>query len=145
VIAWKWRNATGEFLLYSGRSGEEKREYGIDLILSKTMRKSLIEWSAVSERLITAGLHTCLRKLTIVQCYALTNAVAIEEKEAFYGLLEATLHRVKQSDIVILLGDFSAKNGETGWVLRMLWADMAWGLETKMETCLLTCVWITIW
>jgi endonuclease/exonuclease/phosphatase family metal-dependent hydrolase len=52
-----------------------------------------------------------LRKLTIVQCYAPTNAATIEEKEVFYGLLEATLHHVKQSDIVILLDDFNAKIG----------------------------------
>jgi hypothetical protein len=122
-------------LLYSGRSDEEKHEYGVGLILRKAMRKSVIEWSAVSKHYIIAKLHTGLRKRTIVQCYALTNAVTIGEKEAFYGLLEATLHRVKQSDVVILLGDFSAKNGETSWVLRMLWADMAWALETKMETC----------
>jgi len=44
------------------------------LILSKAMRQSLIEWTAVKERLITARLNTNLRKLTIVQCYAPTNA-----------------------------------------------------------------------
>jgi hypothetical protein len=31
-----------------------------------------------------------------VQCYVPTNAATIEEKEAFYGLLEATLHYVKE-------------------------------------------------
>ena len=75
------------------------------------MKKSLIEWTAVSERIITARLNTRLRKLTIVQCYAITNVAAYEEKVAFYGLLESTLHHIKQSDIVILLGDLNAKIG----------------------------------
>jgi hypothetical protein len=48
----------------------------------------------------------------IVQCYAPTNTATTEEKEVFYGLLEVTLHRVKLSDIVILLGDLNAKMGD---------------------------------
>jgi hypothetical protein len=44
----RWRGSgelvtvTGELLLYSGRSAEEKHEHGVGLILSKAMRKSLI-------------------------------------------------------------------------------------------------------
>jgi hypothetical protein len=76
------------------------------------MRKSVIEWTAILECLITARLNTRLRKLTIVQCYAPTNAATIEEKESFYGLSEATPRHVKQSDIVILLGDLNAKFGD---------------------------------
>jgi len=64
---------TGELLLYSGRSDEGKHEHGTGLILRKAMRKSLTEWTAVSERIITAKLNTCLRKLTILQCYAPTS------------------------------------------------------------------------
>jgi exonuclease III len=109
----RWRGSgeltteTGKLLLYSGRSDEEKHKVG--LILSKAMRKLLTEWTAVSERLITARLSTRLRMLTIVQCYTPTNAETTEEEEAFYGLLETNLHHVKQSDIVILLGDLHEK------------------------------------
>jgi hypothetical protein len=104
--------ATGELLIYSGRPDQEKHEYGVGLILSKSMRKSLIEWTAVSERIITARLNTRLRKLTIVQCYAPTNVPTINEKEAFYGLLITALYRVKPSHIVILMGDLNAKIGK---------------------------------
>jgi hypothetical protein len=45
----EFTTASGELLIYSGRTDEEKHEYGVDLILSKAMRKSLIEWTAVSE------------------------------------------------------------------------------------------------
>ena len=70
----------------------EKHEYGVGLILSKSLKKSLIEWTTVSERLITVSLTTRLRKLTVVQCYAPTNEATSEEKETFYDLLEATIH-----------------------------------------------------
>jgi exonuclease III len=103
--------ASGELLLYSGRANEEKHKYGVGLILSKDLWKSLTEWTAVSESLIAVRIMTRLRKLTIVQCYTPTNEATIEEKETFYDLLEATLHQIRQSDIVILMGDLNAKIG----------------------------------
>jgi len=36
----------------------------------------------------------------------------MEEKEAFYGLLETALHQIRQSDITIMMGDFNAKIGD---------------------------------
>jgi len=95
------------------------------------MRKSLFEWTAVSERLITARLKTRLPKLTIVHCYDPTNAATIEEKEAFYNLLEATLHHVKHSDIVILLGDLNAKIGDDNLGLKNVMGRH--GLGTRNE------------
>jgi len=107
----EFTTASGELLLYSGRTMGEKHEYGVGLILSKILKKSLIEWTAVSERLITARLNTRLRKLTVVQCYAPTNDTTFKEKEAFYGMLEATLYKIRQSDITIIMGDFNVKIG----------------------------------
>jgi exonuclease III len=123
--------ATGELLIYSGRTGEEKHEYGFGLILSKAMRKSLIEWTAVSERIITARLNTRLRKLTIIQCYATTNVATNEEKEAFCGLLETTLQHVKQSDIVILMGDLNAKIGEDNLDLKSVMGRHGMGARNE--------------
>ena len=105
----EFTTASGELLLYSGRVMGEKHEYGVGLILSKGLKKSLIEWIAVSVRLITARLNTRLLKLMVVQCYAPTIEATSEEKEAFYGLLEATLHKIRQSNIIIIMGDFNAK------------------------------------
>ena len=122
---------TGELLIYSGRTDEEKHEYGVGLILSKAMRKSLIEWPAVSERIITARLNTRLRKLTIVQCYAPTNVATNEEKEAFYGLLETTLQHIIQSDIVILMGDLNAKIGEDNLGLKNVMGRHGMGVRNE--------------
>jgi len=108
----EFTTASGELLLYSGRAMGEKHEYGVGLILSKSLKKLLIEWKAVSDHLITARLTTRLCKLVIVQCYAPTNEAAIEEKEVFCGLLEATLHQIRQSEITIMMGDFNAEIGD---------------------------------
>jgi exonuclease III len=105
------------------------------------MRKSLTEWKAVSERISTARLSTRLRKLTIVQCYAPTNVASIEEKEAFYGSLEATLQHIKQSDIVILMGDLNAKNGEDNTSLKNVMDRHGMGARNEngemfIDTCM---------
>ena len=68
----EFTTALGELLLYSGRASEEKHEYGLGLILSKSPNKSLIEWAAVLERILTARLNTRLRKLTIDDCSMLS-------------------------------------------------------------------------
>jgi len=70
--------------------------------------------------------------LTIVQCYAPTNEAGIEEKEAFYGLLEATLHQIRQSDIIIMKGDFNAKIGDDNQGQKHVMADTVWAIDMKM-------------
>ena len=54
----------------------------------------------------------------MVQCYVPTNEATIEEKEAFYILLEATLHQIRQSDIIILMGNLNAKIGNVNLGLK---------------------------
>jgi len=83
----EFTTASGELLLYSGHAIGEKHEYGVGLILSKSLKKSLIEWRAVSERLLIARPNTRLRKLTIVQCYAPTNEATMEEKRSLLWLV----------------------------------------------------------
>jgi exonuclease III len=119
-IVWYFKasNASGELLLYSGRAIGEKHEYGVGLIFSNDLRKALIEWTAVSERLITARLNTRLLKLTIIQCYAPINEATTEEKEAFYGLLEAAVHQIRHSDFTILMDDFNTKIGDVSLGLK---------------------------
>jgi hypothetical protein len=119
IYVWYFKasTASGELLLCSGRAIGEKHEYGVGLIFSKDLRKSLIEWTAVSERLITARLNTRLRKLTTVQCNAPTNEETTEEKEVFYSLLEATLHQIRHSNTVLMV-DFNAKIGDVNLGLK---------------------------
>ena len=123
--------ALGELLLYSGHANEEKHEYGVGLIITKDLWKSPIEWTAISERLITARLMTRLCKLTIVQCYAPMNEATTEEEEAFYVLLEATLHQIRQSDIINLMGDLNAKIGNVNFGLKDVMGRH--GLGTRNE------------
>jgi hypothetical protein len=42
------------------------------------------------------------RKITIIQCYAPTNAAKEEEKEEFYNALQAVFDTILKRDITIL-------------------------------------------
>jgi len=49
--------------------------------------------------------------MSIVQCYAPTENAELDEKSAFYSLLDKTLVGVKRSDIIVMMGDFNAQVG----------------------------------
>lgn len=110
----RWRNC-GEFqtngytFLYSGKA--DKDEYGVGILMSAHIRKALIEWNPVNERIITARVKTRARNISFVQCYAPTEVDSADVKNAFYEQLSTTLDQISKGDIVILMGDFNAKIG----------------------------------
>lgn len=101
--------SSGELLLYSGK--RKHHENGVGLLLSKTLKKCVLEWESVSKRIITARLNAKHRKISVIQCYAPTEVSTLEEKELFYEELNATILKVEKSDIIILIGDINAKVG----------------------------------
>ncbi|KAL6490434.1 hypothetical protein MHYP_G00007790 [Metynnis hypsauchen] len=52
------------------------------------------------------------RKITIIQCYAPTNAADEEEKEDFYSSLQSLFDRTPRRDMKIMMGDLNAKVGD---------------------------------
>ena len=84
---------------------------GVGILVNKNIRGALLEWNPISERIITARIQTKLRNMSIVQCYAPTENVELDEKEAFYSLLHKTLIGIKRSDIIVMMGDFNAQLG----------------------------------
>ncbi|XP_065170250.1 craniofacial development protein 2-like [Atheta coriaria] len=100
----------GERLLFSGNESG-KHESGVGFLLSKHAKKSLISWTPINERVITARFYTRFRKVTFIQCYAPTNNASKEDKDEFYDILEKTIKDVNSGDIKILMGDLNAKVG----------------------------------
>ena len=102
---------TGKTILYSGRD-DDQHMAGVALILKKGLKKALIEWQPVNERLIRAkfsGKHT---RLSIIQCYAPTNDAADEDKDAFYRRLQEEVDKVPTHDVLCVMGDMNAKVGD---------------------------------
>jgi hypothetical protein len=55
------------------------------MLLSQRAKRSLLEWTPVSNRIITARFKSRERPVSIIQCYAPTETLAEETKEEIYG------------------------------------------------------------
>lgn len=103
------KTTDGSTFLHSGL--ENGSNYGVGFLMSNEVRKSLLDWNPVSERIITMRIRTRARNLNLVQCYAPTEVADQEAKDAFYESLTATLGELNKGEIVIMMGDFNAQIG----------------------------------
>lgn len=83
---------------------------GIGLYVSARLYKYTLSCSKISERILLATFEGN-PVVTIVACYAPTEAATREEKDDFYAKLESTLQEIPAHNMLILLGDFNARIG----------------------------------
>ncbi|PIK41455.1 putative craniofacial development protein 2-like [Apostichopus japonicus] len=107
--AWKVRLASGDTLLYVGNDNTHVQ--GVGIMLSERIAKTLIEWTPVSSRLITARFFSNHKNVTTIQVYAPTEAAVEEEKDTFYGQLQEIVDRCSRHDMIFIIGVFNAKMG----------------------------------
>ena len=98
----------GSILIYSGRMDGVKRQ-GVGLSLSKRIKNSLISYIPVSERILTARLHSKQINISVVVAYAPTEDASDTDKDQFYQQLSSTCDELPRHDPKLLLGDMNAK------------------------------------
>lgn len=112
-VRWKgsgeFRTATGHHFLFSGNQNSHIN--GVGLLLTDRMKKALMEYRPISERIMAVRIRTKYRNLTVIQCYAPTEAADNEIKNAFYEQLNSVIANTPKSDIKIVMGDLNAKVG----------------------------------
>ena len=106
----------GSLLVYSGRADGHKRQ-GVGLTLSKRIKNSLISYTPVSQRVITARLHSRHINISVVVAYAPTEGSCDSDKDEFYQQLEDTLSSLPRYDIKLLLGDFNLSMHVSGLII----------------------------
>lgn len=79
-------------MIYSGKPNNEKHKRGVVIFMGNKARKSLIEWKALSDRNVTAQLHTRHRKVTVIQCYYATELATEDDKDSFDDSFTVTLN-----------------------------------------------------
>ena len=114
------RLISGEMVLFSGHEEDDApHTLGVAMMLSRAAQGALIGWEAHGPRILLATFRTKKRSinLDVIQCYAPTNESDEGDKEEFYNRVMTIVQGRPRRNIVILMGDFNAKigNSNTGY------------------------------
>ena len=102
-------------LFYSGPK-ERTGRYGTGFIVSAKIRKSLLAFEPLSDRLCKLRLRGKFRNITLLSTYAPTEDSSDTLKDEFYDQLSRECEKAHKYDILILLGDFNAKIGTENFI-----------------------------
>ena len=97
-----------ELVIYSGADTHER---GVAIILSKEVKNSLMEYRAISDRIIYVRMRAAPVNISLYQIYAPTAAAEEETKDGFYLQMEQEIERVQKKDMLVVMGDYNAKVG----------------------------------
>ena len=100
---------TGHKLYYSGQS---KHFEGVGFIIKKDFTKSVMNYSAVSSRIMSIRIKANPMNISIIQIYAPTTTHEDQEIEDFYESIEEEISKTPKKDFLIIQGDWNAKVGK---------------------------------
>ena len=98
-------------LFYSGKE-KGTREFGVAFIVERNMKKNVLDFKAVDERICVLRIKTKFQNVSLINVHAPTEEKEETEKEAFYQKVEEIYDLCPSNDIKILLGDLNAKVGK---------------------------------
>ena len=101
----------GDTIIHSGREDDNHRG-GVGILMTRFASRSLMDWTPISERIITARFYSKHVKMTIVHVYAPTEDAEETVKDEFYERLQDVLNNKKEHDMLVITGDMNAKVGE---------------------------------
>ncbi|PZC74827.1 hypothetical protein B5X24_HaOG207140 [Helicoverpa armigera] len=101
----------GSTMYFSGAVGESIN--GVGFIVPPTINKYVTGYNTVSDRIITLRLNAKPMPLNIVQIYAPTAQSSPESIDEFYATLEATITAIPKREMLVIMGDWNAKIGDT--------------------------------
>ena len=78
--------------------------------MTKTAEQALMEWKAISDRIIYARFFSKYVKLSIIKIYAPMNEA--NDEDHFYEQLQTVVDSVHKHDILLVIGDLNANVGE---------------------------------
>lgn len=102
----------GHLIIVSGSSGEEREWAGMGFIEAPWLRKAIVGFMQVSNRLCTIKMKTKTGKLSIINACAPHNAKPHDERQKFFADLGDIYERPAGCDVKIFVGDLNARIGQ---------------------------------
>ena len=127
----RWKNSgeevtdEGHKIIYSGQ--KKHHQQGVAFIVKKELTSAILNYEAVSSRMMSLRLASHPVNITIIQVYAPTSDYEDEEVDIFYEELEEMMVKVYRKDLLIVLGDWNAIEGNTNDVGRYVVGKFALG------------------
>uniref|UniRef100_A0A1B0D343 Endonuclease/exonuclease/phosphatase domain-containing protein n=1 Tax=Phlebotomus papatasi TaxID=29031 RepID=A0A1B0D343_PHLPP len=106
------RNTRNGHVFYYCGSQNNQHHFGTGFLVHKKLKKSIIGFTPISERMCSIRIRGKFHNLTIFSVHAPTLDKSDEIKEEFYAKLEEEYDRAPKYDAKLILGDFNAKIGK---------------------------------
>lgn len=94
-------------------SADQQNFTGVAVIVSEKLQKYVLDFKAISDRIMALKLNARLNPINIVQVYAPTAASGDIDIDHFYHDLRSSLQNIPNKELTIVTGDFNAKIGDT--------------------------------
>ena len=88
------------------------RRNGVAIICDKDTSRCVMGYKPISDRIISIRLDGHPVGTTIIQIYATTSVASEDDIEDFYCRLQDLIDTVPRGDVLIIMGDWSAKIGD---------------------------------
>ena len=100
---------SGELVIYSGGN---TLQAGVAVIFARNAATCLKAYRVVSNRILYVQIQTAPFDISFLQVYAPTAAASEQELDEFYLQVQQEIDSVPGQDVVIVAGDFNAKEGK---------------------------------
>ncbi|KDR23416.1 hypothetical protein L798_05387, partial [Zootermopsis nevadensis] len=110
-IRWKNKGVINKanFSIYYSGKDDRQGECGVGFIVTRQMRKAVLAFTPVSERICTLRVKGKLHNITLVNVYAPTEGTEEVAVDGFYDELQSVCDNISKHDMIIVLGDYNAK------------------------------------
>lgn len=88
-----------------------KYEYGVGIIMHKSVAQNVSNFVPVNERIMLIQLKAIPANVNIIQVYAPTSEHEEEDINNFYNELNTLIKKIPKRELLIIMGDFNAKVG----------------------------------
>ena len=93
-------------------SGEAESKHEVGFIINNAILKHVKGYLPVNERCSLLKIKAKPFDISLFQVYAPALDYTNEKVEIFYEILDNTIKEVKSSEVLVVTGDFNAKNGD---------------------------------